>query len=57
MAKKIIKNGSTYTPAGQPVCEDGVHYNKGDIMELSEERAEALGRLVVPISPPPAGEE
>lgn len=58
MAKKSESNLGTFTPTGQPVCEEGVHYAKGDIMELTPERAEALGSLVAPVERPkaPAGE-
>jgi threonine dehydrogenase-like Zn-dependent dehydrogenase len=31
---------------GQPVCEDGVHYVKGDEIHTTPERAAALGALV-----------
>lgn len=58
MAKKSESNLGCYTPTGQPVCEDGVHYTKGEPMDLTPERAEALGSLVAPMERPkaPAGE-
>jgi hypothetical protein len=35
---------------GQPVCEDGVHYVKGDEIHTTPERAKALGALVEPVA-------
>lgn len=36
----------TVTVTGQPVCEDGNHYAKGETFETTPERAAALGDLV-----------
>lgn len=36
----------TVTVTGQPVCEDGNHYAKGETFETTPERATALGDLV-----------
>lgn len=35
---------------GQPVCEDGVHYVKGDEIHTTAKRAAALGGLVEAVS-------
>jgi len=32
----------------QPIHEDGRTYHKGDVFDVAEDRAEALGELVVP---------
>jgi hypothetical protein len=36
----------TVRVTGQPVCEDNLHYAKGDTFETTAERAAALGELV-----------
>lgn len=56
MAKKDQSDGVTAdsaTPsalitvqAAGPLHEDGVHYNTGDFLTLSEKRVEALGNAV-----------
>ena len=50
----------TVTPTGQPVCEGGVHYKKGEPMQVTATRAKALAGLVTEINPtvePPAQDE
>ena len=42
----------TVTPTGQPVCEDGVHYKKGEILKVTATRAKALAGLVTEIAAP-----
>lgn len=34
---------------GQPIGEEGSHYVKGAVFEMTPERAAALGKLVEPI--------
>lgn len=60
MAKKTETNPEE-TPAlvtvkvtGQPVCEDGIHYAKGETFETTPERAAALGELVSIVEAAPA---
>jgi len=48
MADKKVK----VTPTGQPVCEEGVHYSKGEPIEVTASRAKALGKLVEPYKAP-----
>ncbi len=44
----------TVAVTGQPVCEDGNHYAKGETFETTAERAAALGDLVSTVDTPPA---
>ena len=43
---------ATVRVTGQPVCEDGVHYLKGETFETTPERAEALAGLTEIVSAP-----
>ena len=43
---------ATVRVTGQPVCEDGVHYAKGDTFQTTQERAEALAGLTEIVATP-----
>jgi hypothetical protein len=49
-AKELKPGQVVVRVTGQPVCEDGVHYVKGDEIHTTPKRAAALGSLVEPVA-------